>query len=527
MIVTSLQECVYDTSEGTKCKVSGVAVGQGEHCILANKSEIYLSSGEDGTCAVVNHEPILVKNADMKAGVFGTDNGLIYTYSGSAFSQIISNPYFHDGDGDNKYIYDCAATGICTKTVSNYYLLPSGDKKYLYKCGADGKCATVPSVYYLKEDGTPANNVLYLTENDGEAKAVTATIAGVYLAGIGSVDENPKYDYVVKCTGTTASTCEMVATSSVLAGYYYNSGSNKAAKPIIACDGTNCVAIEVTNDMCGVGEQNAGGLILTDGKIYICLDGYGTSMELKTDATNVYYHTMTVRESVFPGQADAGTINIKVNKNGSVNKLVSDTTALSTTSCTGTSECEVGKYYHISNKICKASAEDTCGNISKDDVGLSGDGTGYIYFESDTKKVDISTAGVVVNMVYECPFTGGSGGTLGDCVQIKQGTIYDPIKQKVVTCNGWKGEGCTVTTAPSSCSTDDEGKIIVSGGNKSICFGRNTIALPATATTIVFRTKITNSIYGLSNDKNVVLYISANKAVVGTGKSNNDNMKIN
>ena len=126
-------------------------------------------------------------------------------------------------------------------------------------------------------------------------------------------------------------------------------------------------------------------------------------------------------------------------------------------------------------------------------------------------------------MVYQCTFSNADTiDTTEKCRQIKHEIIYDSVKGKVVSCSGWKDEGCRVESSSGSCTASDEGRIIVSGANKSICFGSKSIALPTSeASYIAFLPKQANSIFGIGNSE-VFLKLTSNSAIVTA----NDDGKI-
>jgi len=122
-------------------------------------------------------------------------------------------------------------------------------------------------------------------------------------------------------------------------------------------------------------------------------------------------------------------------------------------------------------------------------------------------------------LVYQCTFSDANTIDASEkCKQIKHGIIYDSVKGKVVSCSGWKDEGCRVESSSGSCSALDEGRIIVSGANKNICFGTNSIPLEADKFAFI-KTKTTNSIFGVGKSELVYLDITANSVIVNSAKT--------
>jgi len=431
------------------------------HCILEDKSEIYLSSNNDGTCSAVAHNTILIKNSDSnKAGTFGTDSGLIYIYS-EGFKQIISSNYLHTTG--TYYLYGCNDTGVCSKQ--------------------------------------------------------TPTTAGYYLSGPTNTAN------LIKCTTAAVSTCVVEITPKD--GYYLNNGLNKATKPVIKCENNVCTAMEISKTKCGngTGEQVMGGLIKDDNKIKLCVSA---TEAIDINATSPIYRSIKIsNDNDFPGvnlavDTTPELRNIKISKDGSIYELKPDSTAFN--SCIANTGCTGTKYYFNSPNICQNKSSNDCVNIKAEDVGITsekftaGIKTGYIYFDSasPTEKKDIAVDGVEILFAYQCTFSDVN--TLTECKQIKQGVIYDPIKQKVVTCNGWAGEGCTVSSASTSCADGDEGKLIISSGKPSLCFGKNVVNLPSSGP-IYFPMKVEqiNTIYGLTKSELTFLELNSYSAVKISG----------
>ena len=393
------------------------------------------------------------------------------------------------------------------------------DSGLIYSCSTT--CSKIETYYYYYKDETDASNkkyVLYKSDENGVFSPVTPS-AGFYLAGAGTTTNGvTSYNKLIYCSGNTASTCSEY--QPIKPGYYINAGSESSTKPIIRCtSGTSCTAIALPRSECG--SQVTGGLIQTsDSKIKLCIDD-DEAVDINTTSP-IYKSIKISNDNDFPGvdltDDDVPEVhNIKITKIGEIYELEDDNSGLSTTDCTS-STCEADTFYCLGNKICKGSGSTSCADINGESYGLGAAGNRFIYFKSETEEVDISDSNAEVNMVYECTFGSGASYPVESCTQIKHGIIYDSVKQKVVSCSGWEGEGCRVESSSGSCAASDEGRIIVSGANKNICFGTNSIPLEAGKFAFI-KTKTTNSIFGVGKSELVYLDITANSVIVNSAQT--------
>ena len=427
-------------------------------------------------------------------------------------SNIEDSIYIFKKDSTNPSIYG---------TLGN---IGSGtDSGLIYTCST-GTCSKIETYYYYYKDESDTSNkkyVLYKSDENGVFSPVTPS-AGFYLAGAGTTTNGvTSYDSLIYCSGNTASTCS--AYESIKPGYYINAGSESSTKPIIRCSsGPSCTAIGLSTSECN--SQIIGGLIKTsDSKIKLCVNE-NEAVDISTTSP-IYKTITTARNEAFPG-VDTGTINIKITKIGEIYKLEDDDSGLG--SCTAGTNCGSNYYYLNGDKICKNESSTNCVDITSSEVGITaanigaGLKTGYIYFSSTTpteKISDITASGVEIKLVYQCTFSDANTIDASEkCKQIKHGIIYDSVKGKVVSCSGWKDEGCRVESSSGSCSALDEGRIIVSGANKNICFGTNSIPLEADKFAFI-KTKTTNSIFGVGKSELVYLDITANSVIVNSAKT--------
>jgi len=363
--------------------------------------------------------------------------------------------------------------------------------------------------------------------NSYSAVLAKASTAGYYINS-GSIypEEALKpLDALIYCKSNKVEECEV---RSARAGYYLNSGEEKSEKPVIRCDGTTCKAEAVTKKVCGNDEnkQVVGGVIFDENKLKICVSG-GNSIEIKSGATVSYENLELLKEEDFPG-AQKSTISVKVNSDASVTLLV-DVTLPTCTENAGNNVCFDGA---VNNQYCiksgkiylttiAANGSATCALMTNQQAGLAADagGPAIIYFNNDYEKIGIPTETTTNIMAYQCLFNPSSTYDLLSCDLIK-GYISDMTageNKKIIHCNGWKGEGCTVTTKTTSenCSNDDEGKIV--GKGTKICFGTTTThsiptTSPASSQYIAYKSSTINKNYGINKNDVALLsftYISS------------------
>jgi len=386
------------------------------------------------------------------------------------------------GDTTSALIYgELAVDGTYAQYISTSYLKKVDDTHYyLYSCNQEGSCA-MPTL--------------------------NASKTAYFLSGVDTAPD------LIKCIDNQVKNC--VVDSSHSAGYYLNAGSDKAIHPVLSCDGTKCQAetVELTQCGKGVGQQVVGGLILDNNEVKVCVaDGKTVGI---SNTSPVYKTITTTGNNHFPG-ISAGTYNIKFATDGRVYPLVAEGDGLN--SCTIGSDCKAGIYYKINNKICLGDGSKNCNDIDATAAKLAGSVTdsGYVYVDKDHAQVEITQSGHNdVLLAYKCSFTDGTQDE-SSCSIVKKTFFYDTPREKVVYCNGWAGEGCVISTS-RTCDDNDEGKLIVSGTTKSVCFGSHSVPLPSSGSTFSFLiTSGVNTYYGINDNEKTLLELSSTSVTIGT-----------
>ena len=458
-----MQECT--TSGSTVCKLDGdVNLPNQEYCITTGNN-IYIENGGSGNCVKQESKDLLIKS-NYKDATAKTDNNIM--------------------------IYIESTAGVYEKLVSLYYLKKTAEEatSYIYKCNDEGKCSNVSTI-------TAGSH--FLTKEEGETK-------------------------IIECLTNQIHECTIIDKSKK--GYYLNSGDDNTTNPVYSCDGSSCQAVSLTNthtsckDIATATETNQiiGGIIKVGNKINICVavDEY---VELKSSATAsaVYKEIILNNANDFP-EKDGTNIIIKITNDGRVYKLNKATYVLNTcdTNCSGSTCSRTDEYYvGENNKLFYQGEGGACTQINSESVGLSSgsSGFGYIYFDSNKKKVDIATNPNDIVLAYQCTFVSG---VQTGCTLMKHAYFYDSKAGKTgkaVYCNNWKDEECIVETAASSCSSGDEGKIIYTGNKAYVCFNTNAVEITSTEIYTIFNTVDVNKYYGKFGGVNTLLELKDSYAL--------------
>jgi len=428
-------------------------------------------------------------------------------------SKLVKDTYCIDSS-KQIYVGTESTTGKCTKQTESLYYFSMD-----YKAAATPGTTTPVMIYaengsntyeqYVSRSLLQSRTYMYNCNDSGSCTLVTSfnykTLPGYFLTGVSTSKK------LITCTSDAIADCTQNDTPKN--GLYLNYGADKTVNPIISCTGSNCDIVEITKTACtGKGDnvQVEGGLIMDGGKPKMCV-GDGEAVEIfassSTSATPKYKSYKTA----------GATVNVKFTTDGRVYELENDN--LSLLSSSTANDCSYQHYYIKSgDKKIYTAAEGvtTCTVIGSNLISsLTGSGTeyGYLYFKSDgTRITDLTNQ---IDLIYYCKFENSAN---TKCTRVINTYFYDSIAQKVVYCSGWKGEGCVAiaTTSASTCSSDDEGKIIYNSNKVKICFGGTAVDLPAEGekSYVAFTPATTLQTYGIEKGKRTLLELTSNSATI-------------
>jgi len=179
---------------------------------------------------------------------------------------------------------------------------------------------------------------------------------------------------------------------------------------------------------------------------------------------------------------------------------------------------------HTSNKFIYKTTISTENDVTTNKcdaiVGSEGVTSDIIYFDKDNK---IVTDATTADMAYQCTYGNTTPYTVTSCELAKGYTLIDSTNTKYIYCNGWKGEGCVVSSnALSDCTlinTDEMengklGMVTVNGNEKVGICATADFVLPETDTTITLELTQTSEIYGKMQDEIITLSLSSDKALI-------------
>lgn len=264
-----------------------------------------------------------------------------------------------------------------------------------------------------------------------------------------------------------------------------------------------------------------GKVFLDNNEFYLCQTATSTPGEMLkiTEETDEFtYNTFTVTSTNFAGATLNKEINVKIVKESSAILLVD--ASLPTCKDVNSSVCknsvdnsEVSHCIH-NNKICTNDSNSKCNPITSITEGEIAN----FYFDDDDKysAVETITATSKIAMVYQCQFgTEANNGTydVESCSLVKG---YLLANGKIVHCNGWINDGCSVTpvNSPTTCSLLEEGSAegtIETDGTK-ICFA--TAGIDLNEDHYAFAASKTNPNYGVAKDEKVFLTITSKQAII-------------
>lgn len=314
-----------------------------------------------------------------------------------------------------------------------------------------------------------------------------------------------------------AQTCSTVEP---LNGYYLNADSNEETNTIIRCSNQECEA-EAPESSC------IDGKVLKDveNEYYLCISSNTDPEEkIKISLTGNLesYITINVEENIFPGMNSAGDIGVKIRNDGSVILLETATlppcdlsdenTEYPSEENACTSGTTIVNSCILYRKIYETDESQELTYTCKE---ISGSSTSeIIYFDNEYKRVNTPlTLESNIYLAYHCTFT-ESEFVLNSCELAKGYFEVSNENSLIISCNGWKGDGCMIDNKPSEsdCSSNTvEGKYI----NNLLCFSHTTVALQSDSDEklIAFKlTKISSIFCKMPNDI-VFLSLSDKQAI--------------
>jgi len=268
---------------------------------------------------------------------------------------------------------------------------------------------------------------------------------------------------------------------------------------------------------------------------------------------NTKYGLIDVSANSFPGVTAKGTISIKVTGTEGINNGIvelKDKTSLPT--CTNsefdTESCKANDIivnYCIKSDIIYKSSNGMCTKLTADlptcdyklnDKACSVGGvtvefckkSNIIYRSNGNKCIELTYDNEIkqfsyyskeyiavnpevsnnVSLIYQCSFD--VSGIATKC-ELAQGIIKTTTK--IINCNGWKGDICTVKEIGSSVDCSD-GIGDINSGATGICFGSTEVSFPNEGFKYVaFTVSDINSIYGITKEI-ALLKMTANSVLI-------------
>ncbi|OUM69777.1 hypothetical protein PIROE2DRAFT_2201, partial [Piromyces sp. E2] len=173
------------------------------------------------------------------------NNGFIYKLEDEACTKLTTGVYIFDssdgktaktlGGTDPGFIYNCGSDSKCTQITSSYYLADSGTKS-LYSCANTKICTKVTDAGYYLVDGS------LVSIDSTQATSVATPVANAFYLD-GSSISGSNYLKLIKCTGTTASTCSSVESPGD--GFYLNGdGYVSRFKKLIKYASSSCESVD-------------------------------------------------------------------------------------------------------------------------------------------------------------------------------------------------------------------------------------------------------------------------------------------
>ncbi|ORX96949.1 hypothetical protein LY90DRAFT_643126 [Neocallimastix californiae] len=271
---------------------------------------------------------------------------------------------------------------------------------------------------------------------------------------------------------------ECVIEGSTFNGYFIDSAPQQSTdKKIIRCADLICEEIKISElNLTGPGslKNDADSISIEINK--------STSIKVEIGC-ETSYQSIDVEGNVFPGVHEKSTISVKIDKDGSIIYLEDTSLETCESSCTN----EVYCWDSQNNKI-QTEVNQVCENI---------------------------------NGKNHCTFVEGENLPQEKCILVKGYLISKD--NKILQCNGWKREGCTIVENSGPCVDGDEGRLGEGDNGKEVCFGKNLgVPLPTKEDEVRYvafqvnnvKNNNVNEIYGKNKGEIVFLALTKNSVLV-------------
>ncbi|OUM57007.1 hypothetical protein PIROE2DRAFT_65248, partial [Piromyces sp. E2] len=341
------------------------------------------------------------------------NNGFIYKLEDNACTKLTTGVYIFDNDGktaktlggtDPGFIYNCGSDSKCTQITASYYLADSGGTKSLYSCANTKICTKVVNAGYYLVDGS-----LVSIDSTPTTSVATPVANAFYLDG--TTFNTNKYSKLIKCTGTTASTCSSVGTPSD--GFYLNGdGYASGFKKLIKCASQQCESVDSPLNTAGHAYIDAGSSTNPVSKS-------GTAASSKIDS---FYPSTNVVTKIIRCLKGNGKCDLEVHNGGSNGTFFVD----------GNDATKVLKCLDSSG--CTETASSTT--------------EGHAYIDSGTVNGTNKPNIIRCDSTTKC--TSSAGSTTGAYIDV--GSESSTNYPNVITCNGTT---CTSTQGSNSSSTGE------------------------------------------------------------------------
>jgi len=305
---------------------------------------------------------------------------------------------------------------------------------------------------------------------------------------------------------------ECVIEGSTFNGYFIDSAPQHSTdKKIIRCADSICDEIKISElNLTGPGSLNND----ADGISIKINESTSIKVEIGCETS---YQSIDVEANVFPGIHEKSTISVKIDKDGSIIYL--EDTSLET--CESTCTNEVYCWDSQNSKI-QTEVNQVCENINgKNHVELTEAGKAILFYDNNGKNIEEPTMDTPNIMAYQCTFVEGENLPQEKCILVKGYLISED--NKILQCNGWKREGCTIVENSGPCVDGDEGRLGEGDNGKEVCFGKNLgVPLPTKEDEVRYvafqvnnvKNNNVNEIYGKNKGEIVFLALTKNSVLV-------------
>jgi len=305
---------------------------------------------------------------------------------------------------------------------------------------------------------------------------------------------------------------ECVIEGSTFNGYFIDSAPQQSTdKKIIRCADSICEEIKIKDlDLTGPGTLNN----YADGISININESTSIKVEIGCETS---YQSIDVEANVFPGVHEKSTISVKIDKDGSIIYLEDTSLETCENGCTNEIYC-----WDSQNSKIQTEVNQVCENINgKNHVELTEAGKAILFYDNNGKNIEEPTMDTPNIMAYQCTFVEGENLPQEKCILVKGYLISKD--NKILQCNGWKREGCTILENSSPCVDGDEGRLGEGDNGKEVCFGKNLgVPLPTKEDEVRYvafqvnnvKNNNVNEIYGKNKGEIVFLALTKNSVLV-------------